>query len=140
MKRLKIPFLYLLSIISSVLPMLAYFFANLERYVSTPSDSLRLGVGGVILLSIIVLKALGKLKSLSPVCSSAILFALCYFLGSIVKDIMIFSFLSLIGEIVSSIFRVILHRALLERERGLCAEKTKRELEPLISQLTGGRA
>ena len=133
MKRLKIPILYLLSLFFSVGPVLIYFFANLDRYVQTAPQGIKVTCGFTLLLIIAFLKVIGKLKIPSRIYVFAIVFLLSYLLKDVLKDLIVFSFLALIGEMLDGVCQVLIHRAKRTRIEEKTAQKTAQEIEKVLN-------
>lgn len=106
----KIILLYILSFIVSVLPVLIYFFINFSRYTKTVPETIKLCFGGALMLIFVFLKVIGKLKMPSRSALFAIIFMLSYLLQAILDDLLIFSFLALLGEILDMIVSVPIKR------------------------------
>lgn len=134
MKRIKIPLLYLLSFVLSVLPVAIYFFANMERYFVTVPDRVRLSVGLVCLSVIVFLKVLGKLRMPSRAVLFGFVFVMCYLLERVLADMMIFSFLALVGEVLDMICQGIIKR---EKEKRLVQRNAKATTEEITKILNG---
>ena len=128
MKRFKIFILYILSIAISITPLLIYFLMNRDRYLCTKTDAIKLFSGGFIVLIMLVLKALKKLKMPSGVWFFGLICILSYLLAPILKDLVIISFLGLVGEIGDMIVQVFISR---EKSK-LQSEKTAKELKKLL--------
>lgn len=94
--------LYVLGFALSVAPITVYLMLNFDRYVKNGYDGFKLAAGGVILCVILALKIIGKLKIPSAVSVFAIIFILSYLLSNILNDLMIFSFLALLGEVLEA--------------------------------------
>jgi sporulation protein YabP len=62
LNKIKIPSLYVLSFVLSVLPVAVYLIINHERYVSTTPERVKLLFGGILAIAILVIKTLGFLK------------------------------------------------------------------------------
>ena len=133
MKRIKLPLLYILSFLLSICPVAVYFIANREIYIQSVAEGVRLSGGIVLLLAIAFLKSVGKLKIPSRSVLFAIVFLLSYLLSSILNDLLVFSFLALIGEILDSICQIFIRRAKEERLLEKTASKTACEIERLIN-------
>ena len=136
-QRFKIVALYILSFLCSVLPVLIYFLINHSKYISTVPDRIRLGVGAVALLVIIALKLAGKLKVNSRIVVFAIVFGFSYLLESILDDLLVFSFLALIGEALDMIVGIFIKR---EKRKALLkesAEANAQEFEKVITRVSG---
>ena len=108
--KIKLFVLYILSFSVSVLPVLIYFFSNADRYFIKEQDKVRLCSGLLLLTVIIFLKVIGKLKMPSRVAFFGTVFILCYLLESVLGDILVFTFLALVGEIMDSICQIFIRR------------------------------
>lgn len=135
MKGIKVPLLYLLSFVVSIGPVAIYFFANRDAYIETAPQGVKLSCGIVLLLSVALLKSLGKLKFPSRTVLFALVFILCYLLGSVLNDLLVFSFLALVGEILDSICQVFIRRAKEERLSQKMAEKTADEIKKVLGRV-----
>ena len=133
MTRAKICFLYICSFILSILPVGVYFIANADRYLVTLQDRVKISVGLVLLSVIVFLKVTGKLKMPSRVTLFGIVFLMSYLLGSILADIMIFSLLALMGEIMDSICQIFIKRAKREAQAQRVAQITANEMERILN-------
>lgn len=133
MKKIKLPLLYILSFVLSVAPALVYFFINHERYIATRGAGVRLLLGGVILVAVLVIKSLGYLKIKSTLIFFGLAFLLSFLLESIISDLLIFSLLGLIGELLASVVRFFIKR---EREKN-GAKKTAEIIKETVFDLSG---
>lgn len=106
-KRVLILFLYICSFVCSVAPIVVYFAINSEKYIKSYEDTFKLCFGGLICLVLLALKVIGKLKLPSSTVTFGIVFLLAYLLKSITDDLLVFSFLALIGDIADKVFFVI---------------------------------
>ena len=98
-KKRLLPILYLGSFLCSVAPLTTYFIVNHHKYIGTYEDVIKLSVGGAVCLILLLLKICGRLKLPSSTVVFAFAFGLSYLLKSITDDILIFSFLILVGDI-----------------------------------------
>ena len=133
MKRFKIPILYLLSFVLSVLPVAIYFFANMERYFVTVPDRVRLSVGLVCLCVIVFLKVMGKLRMPSRAVLFGLVCVLCYLLERVLADLLMFSFLALVGEVLDMICQGIIKREKEKKFAQKTAERTAVEIERVLN-------
>ena len=108
--RFKIVMLYILSFVCSVAPALTYFLINHEKYIRTVPDKVKITVGLVAIAVILIIKLAGKLKINSKIAVFGIVFLLCYLLESILNDLIVFSFLALVGEILDLIIMAIIKK------------------------------
>ena len=133
MKKSKLIFLYIISFIFSFAPILTYFIVNMDRYVSTTYEGIKLFAGGVILAFVLLLKNLGKLKIPSGVCLFGVLFVLSYLLNAILQDLMIFSLLAFVGEVTDSIIRIFINREKRKISEQRSAAVTAKEVERVLN-------
>lgn len=133
MKRFKMPILYALSFALSVLPVAIYFFANADRYFVTVSDRVRLSVGLVALCVIVLLKVMGQLRVPSRAVLFAFVMVMCYLLERVLDDLIIFSFLALVGEVLDMICQHFIKKAKEEKLLQKSAERTANEIERVLN-------
>lgn len=140
MKLFKIVLLHILSVVLSICPVLIFFFINLDLYVTTRYEGIKLVSGGVVLLVIVILKVIGKLKIPSGIALYGIILILSYLLEAIISDLIIFAFLALIGEVLSSICDAIIKTLKKRFEREKAAEITANEVSRVLGASSrGGR-
>ncbi|MBQ7760912.1 MAG: hypothetical protein IJ400_02540 [Clostridia bacterium] len=132
MKRLKLPILYLLSLVLSIGPIAVFVALNIDSYVSTTQDAIKLSFGGVAVVIIVILKVLGKLKISSRIAVFGCVFVLSYLLNSLLCDLAILSFLALIGEGLDQIIGIFIKREKEKRQNEKIAKATVSQLEGLI--------
>ena len=133
MKKIKLPLLYIGSFFASVLPVLIYFIVNYDRYVSTTPQKFKLLFGGLLAVGILIAKTVGAFKINSGIVFFGFLFVFSYLLESIVLDLIVFSFLALVGEIFALIIR-----AFIKREKQKDEEKRQEEtIEKAILKSSG---
>lgn len=133
MKKLKIPLLYLLSFALSIFPVAIYFFLNRERYFVTLPERVKLTTGLVCLGVIVLLKVMGKLKTPSRAVLFGLVFILCYLMESVLNDLLVFSFLALVGEIMDMICQVFVKRAKEEKATEKMAQATTAEITKILN-------
>ena len=128
MRRIKIPLLYLLSFALSVLPVVTYVVLHRDRYFTTLPQQVKLSVGGAFLVVIVLLKAMGKLRAPGRVGLFGTVFLLCYLLEAVLNDLIILSFLALVGEVMDSVCQAYIRRVKQEKEAQLTAAHVKKAL------------
>ena len=133
MKRMKLPLLYILSVLLSVLPVLIYFIVNYDRYIRSVPEGIKLLFGAIFVIAILIIKALGFLKIKSSIAFFAGLLILSYLLESIISDIVVFSLLALVGEILSAVVRIFIRK---EREKK-SYQKTESAVKSAIESISG---
>ena len=128
-KRIEIISLYILSFIASICPVLIYFLINFERYTKTVPETIKLCFGGALMLIFVLLKVIGKLKLPSRSALFAIVFLLSYLLQAILDDLLVFSFLALVGEVldmtISIPIRKIKEKIKVDKISGATAKKVE---------------
>lgn len=97
-------FLYICSFIVSIAPLVICFALNWGDYTKKPSDTIRLSLGGIVLVTIIFMKVIGKLKMPRRIVSFGIAFILAYLLQAILKDLLLLTGMALLGEFIDYIF------------------------------------
>ena len=138
-KKALVVLLFICSFICSIAPITVYFAVNSEKYIKSPEDTFKLCFGGLICLCLLMLKVIGKLKLPSSTVAFGILFLLSYLLKSITDDILIFSFLALIGDLADKIFFAIPNLRLkksIEYEKS--ADVTVRKLDEVMERYFRG--
>ena len=116
MKKVKIPLLYALSFICSIGPILTFFLINHKEYISTTPEKIKLLFGGALVVAILIIKSLGFLKIKSSLVFFGGAFLLSYLLESIIHDLLIFSFLALVGEVLAMVVRIFINREKKKRQ------------------------
>ena len=102
-------------------PLTVYLITNWEKYIGVREDAIKLSFGGIICVILVLLKILGRLKGTSSTVSLGIFFILSYLLKSITDDLIVFSFLALVGDIGDKMFFSI---PISRTKNALAAEKT----------------
>lgn len=133
MKKMKIPLLYVLSFLCSVMPVLIYFVLNHESYISTTPERIKLLFGGILAIAIVITKMLGVLKINSGIMLFSLVFVFSYLLEGIISDILIFSFLALVGEILAFIVRQIIKAEKTKNDE----ERTEKMIENAVNKTSG---
>lgn len=133
MKHLKIVCLYILGFVLSIAPILTYFILNYDRYVKSTYDGVRLASGGIILACILLVKITGKLKIPSAVSVFGVIFVLSYLLNSIIMDLMIFSFLALLGEICDMVVQIFIRKERARLVNTKIATETAKEISKIVN-------
>ncbi len=130
--KFKIIGLYALSFLVSVLPVLIYFLINHEKYISTIPERIKLGFGIVALCVIIGLKLAGKLKIKSRIAVFGIVFGFSYLLNSILDDLLVFSFLALIGEALDMVVGIFIKK---EKKKLSIKESAEANAQALVQEM-----
>ncbi len=133
MKRLKIPILYLLSFVLSIAPVGICFFLNRHRYFVTLPDKVKITVGLVCLVFIVFLKVMGKLRMPSRAVLFGFVMIMCYLMERVLDDLLVFSFLALVGEVLDLICQHFIRKAREERLLEKSAKRTAEEIERVLN-------
>lgn len=120
-KRVILLFMYICSFICSIAPLVIYVIANSEKYIGMREDAVKLSVGGLICAALVLFKILGKLKAPSSTVCLGIFFILSYLLKSITDDLVVLSFLALVGDLADRIFFAL---PISRIKSGITAERT----------------
>lgn len=135
----KLCVMYILSFIASIAPMAIYVGVNHGKYIKTAADSVKLSLGFIICAVLVLLKVLGKLKIPSRLTGFGIVFALSYFLDSILNDLIVLSFLAFLGELIDLIIFQSRIKKLKERiQIGKTADATAEKIEEVMKQYFRG--
>ena len=102
--KVKLVFLQIFSFLFSITPLAVAVFINRAKYFSTPEESVKLGIGAVIAAVFILMKVLAKIKIPRRIVTYGIVFAMAYFLESILADLLLLSGMAFLGEFVDLIF------------------------------------
>lgn len=133
MKRFKIPLLYLLSFVLSIAPVGIYFFLNRHRYFVTLPDKVKITVGLVCLVFIVFLKVMGKLKMPSRAVLFGFVMIMCYLMERVLDDLLVFSFLALVGEVLDLICQHFIRKAREERLLEKSAQATTEQITKILN-------
>lgn len=137
--RSKLYILYIASFIATIAPLAIYVLINKGKYISTVSDSIKLSVGFIMCACLMLLKVIGKLKIPSRIGVYSVVFVLSYLLDAILEDLIVLSFLALLGEIIDAIFFQIPIRRLKESiHNDKIADATTKQIEGVFKQYFRG--
>ncbi|MBQ7308217.1 MAG: hypothetical protein IJW82_06810 [Clostridia bacterium] len=97
----KILLFQILSFVLTLLPLLLTLFFRWDKYIQTQVDGIKLGIGGILILILFLLKSLDKIK-LPPNRLFTYLFLLlmCYLLSNILNDATFIFGMATLGEIL----------------------------------------
>ena len=136
--RTKLIFLQIGSFLVSVAPLLVVIILKWNSYTSEPSDSIKLGVGCMIGLVFVLLKAVGKLKMPSRIVSFGIVFIMSYLLKAILDDLILLSGMALAGEFLDMIiFQPFIKKIKEKIQIGKQANATTAQMEEVLKQYLG---
>lgn len=133
MKRVIVPLLYALSFTCSIAPVLTFFLINHRDYIATTPEKIKLLFGGALVVAILIIKSLGFLKIKSSLAFYGGAFLLSYLLESIIHDLLIFSFLALVGEVLAMVVRIFINREKKKRQE----QKSGQIVKEAIKEVSG---
>jgi hypothetical protein len=123
----------LLSFVLSIAPVGIYFFLNRHRYFVTLPDKVKITVGLVCLVFIVFLKVMGKLRMPSRAVLFGFVMIMCYLMERVLDDLLVFSFLALVGEVLDLICQHFIRKAREERLLEKSAKRTAEEIERVLN-------
>ena len=136
--RVRLIFLYIGSFIVSIAPLLTVLILNWDKYAKTPSDTVKLCLGGIICLIFIFMKVVGKLHMPSRIVFFGIVFIMAYLLQALLYDLILLSGMALIGEVIDVI--CFQHLIKVTKENilvGKTASETSKQVEEVIKSYFG---
>ena len=140
-RRMVLLLMYICSFICSIAPLAVYVAVNSERYIGVREDIIKLSVGGLICAALVLFKILGKLKAPSSTVCLGIFFILSYLLKSITDDMVVLSFLALIGDLADKIlFALPISRIKSSITAERTADATALKLEAILEKYYRGES
>lgn len=138
-KRVVLLLMYICSFICSIAPLAIYVIINSERYIGVRADAVKLSFGGIICAALVLFKILGRLNAPSSTVCLGVFFLLSYLLKSITDDLVVLSFLALIGDIADKIFfRLPVSRIKSSISAERVADSTAEKLEQILDRYYRG--
>ena len=119
--KVKLVFLQISSFIISVAPLIIIFAINWGEYTKTPTDTIKLCLGGTMLLVLVFIKVVGKLHIPHRIVFFSIVFILSYLLQVVLQDIILLSGMALLGEFCDC---VLFQRAIKVTRENILINKT----------------
>ena len=98
--RLRLMLLYIGSFVMSVAPLLIVVIVNRHEYVRNTADAVKLSLACVMVLAFIMFKVTGKLKMPKRIVFLFITFIMCYFIQTLLDDLLLLSGMALLGEFI----------------------------------------
>ncbi len=127
--------LYIGSFIVSIAPLLVCFVLNWNDYTKTPGDTVKLSLGGIMILVLVFIKVIGKLKMPRRIVSFGIAFVMAYLLQAVLQDLLLLTGMALLGEFADY---VIFQRAIKQTKEdmlvGKTADATTAQVEEVIKK------
>lgn len=132
-KRLKwrLFLLRALSLIACTGPLAVVFLANFDSYVTTVEEGIKLAGGGVLLIALIALIALGKMKMPPRVVVYGLVALLSWLIQPILPDLVVLCVCALAGELVDFI---IIKRLIKKTEEALLVDRAADETTARVTE------
>ena len=138
-RRGKLLLAQICSFIVSVAPLIAVFVINRERYFVDVAAGVKLAAGGIIVVVMMLINALGRLKVPGGVMAYLIVFLLSYLLEAVLSDLMILSGAALLGASIDTIImRPIIKKLREDITVSKTADATSKKIKEILNY-TGGR-
>lgn len=136
--RFKLILFQVLNIVMAVLPLIAYFIYNRDVYTETPEQTIKLTFGGIMVIVFITFALLGKLKAMNYISGAFILLLFAWFLEAIIDDLIVISFLMVLGGILSTVlFGIQVKRIKQQILINKTADATSERVEILLDKYVG---
>ena len=136
--RLRLVLLYIGSFITCVAPLLVCFIVNWDKYTKTPSDTVKLCIGGILALFFLFLKVIGKLKMPRRIVLFGVVFIMAYLLQAIMDDMILLSGMALLGEFIDLVcFQGFIKKLKENILIGKTANATTDQVEQVIQKYLG---
>ena len=136
--RLRLVILCILSFIVTTAPLFICFVANWNKYTKAPSDTVKLTLAGIIGVTLLALKVIGKLHMPRRIVLYGIVFAMAYLLKPVLDDLILLSGMALLGEFLDLVFLQNAIRKTRESiQIGKTADATSSQVEEIIKKYVG---
>ncbi|MEG1608991.1 MAG: hypothetical protein RR338_00645 [Clostridia bacterium] len=126
------------SFIVSIAPLITVLAMNWGDYTKTPSDTIKLCIGGITVVLFIFLKVIGKLRMPRRIVLFGVIFLMSYLLKAIMNDLILLSGMALAGEALDL---VLFQRAIkITKENilvGKTADATTVQVEEIFKKYIG---
>lgn len=134
--------LEILSFLASAGPLIVTMILKRSEYFTEPSDSVKLGLGALLVFVFIVFKTLGRIKMPRGIVGFGLLFLLSYLLESILKDMLLLSGMAFLGETLDLIFfrgqiKKVKEKIALNKTAATTADVTVSGVEELMKKYVG---
>lgn len=139
-QKIKLYLLYALSFIVAVAPLVITFAINFDKYTATVAETVKLTVGGIIVLVLLFLKTIGRLGTPKGIVGPLIAFMLTVMLEAILHDLALLLGMYLLGEAIDLIcLRWYIKKLDEDIKIGKTANATAKQVEEVIKKYNGGR-
>jgi hypothetical protein len=137
--RVKLALLCVLSYIVSILPLVITFAFNLDKYTKSAEATVKLTIGGLIVLVLLLIRTLGKTIP-GGIGGALIAFILAFLLEAIIADLVLLLGMFLLGECLDIIF---IRRRIATLREDILVDKTAKatadQVEAVFKKYNGGR-
>lgn len=136
--KIKLALLCVASYIVSVLPLLITFMLNFGKYTESAEATVKLTLGGVIVLSLLLARTLGRTLP-NGLGGMLLAFVVAFLLEAILADLVLLLGMFLLGECLDVIF---LRRRIAKLREDILIDKTANataaQVEDVIKRYVGG--
>ena len=137
--KIKLALLCVLSYIVSILPLIITFAMNFGKYTESVEATLKLTVGGIIVLVLLLVRTIGRTLP-KGIGATLTAFVLAYLLQAILADLVLLLGMFLLGEVLDVIF---LRRNIAKIREDILVDKTANataeRVEAVLRRHNGGR-
>ena len=137
--RIKLALMCVASYLISILPLIITFMLNFGKYTESAAATVKLTVGGLIVLALLLARTLGRMLP-SGLGGTLVAFIVAFLLEAILADLVLLLGMFLLGECLD----IILFRGRIKRLReDMLVEKTAtataEQVEQIMKKYSGGR-
>ena len=126
------------SFIVSIAPLLIVLIINWGEYTKTPGETVKLCIGGIMVLFFIFLKVIGKLRMPRRIVLFGVVFLMAYLLQAIMDDMILLSGMALLGEFLDLVcFQGFIKKLKENILIGKTANTTTEQVEQVIKKYIG---
>ena len=137
--KVKLAFLCATSYVVSILPLVIAFLLNIDRYTESVEATVKLTVGGIIVLVLLLVRTLGNTMP-SGIGATLAAFICAYLLQAILTDLVLLLGMFLFGELLDVIF---FKRKITTLREDILVEKTAtataEQVEAVLKKYNNGR-
>lgn len=131
-----------LSLLACVGPLAAVFIVRFDQYVTTVDEGVKLASGGVLLLVLIGLIALGKMKVPSRAVTYTLVALIAWLIQPVLVDMTVLCLYALGGElvdffVVKRMIRRTEEALLIDKAADETSERVARQVEEMFKNYTG---
>lgn len=117
----KLTFLYIGSFLVSISPLIILLALKWGEYTKTPGDTVKLCIGGILVIFFVFLKVIGKLRINRRIVLFGVIFIMSYLLQAVLRDLVLLSGMALAGEVLDCI---LFQRAIRKTKESILIDKT----------------